>query len=138
MKYTDVITLLFLVFNSWTDLKKREISVFLTAVYVGAGLLNSIWLQRDILEVMLTIGIGLIILAFSIVTSGSIGMGDAWIILALGLMLSADIFMKTLCIGMLMAAVYAGILLMICKKGRRTEIAFIPFLLVGYMGGMLV
>lgn len=39
---------------------------------------------------------------------------------------------------MLAAAGYAGILLFICKKGRKTEIPLVPFLLLGYLGGFLL
>ena len=36
------------------------------------------------------------------------------------------------------SAVYAGILLVILKKNRNTEIPFVPFLLMGYLGGVIL
>ena len=58
--------------------------------------------------------------------------------LALGMMLTTEWYLKMACIGMLAAAGYAGILLFICKKGRKTEIPLVPFLLLGYLGGFLL
>ena len=46
--------------------------------------------------------------------------------------------MKKFTKGMLIAAGYAGVLLVICKKGRKTEIPLVPFLLFGYLGGLLL
>lgn len=53
-------------------------------------------------------------------------------------MLHTEMYVRMACIGMLIAAVYAGVLLVICKKGRKTEIPLVPFLLFGYLGGLLL
>ena len=124
MQIREVMTVLFLVVMGWKDWKKKEISLLLTGTYGIIGLLP--------------FGVSLMILAVSVLTGGEIGMGDGWIFLALGTMLHTEMYVRMACIGMLIAAVYAGVLLVICKKGRKTEIPLVPFLLFGYLGGLLL
>ena len=138
MEIREIVTVLFLVLNSLRDWKKKEISLFLTGVYGAGGVLFSICSGREIKDWMVPIGISLIFLAVSILTGGEIGMGDGLAFLALAAMLTTGVFVKTVCIGLFLAAGYAGILLALCKKGRKTEIPLLPFLLAGYLGGILL
>lgn len=138
MEIREIVTVLFLVLNSLRDWKKKEISLFLTGVYGAVGVLFSMCSGREIKDWMVPIGISLIFLAVSILTGGEIGMGDGMAFLALAAMLTTGVFVKTVCIGLFLAAGYAGILLVLCKKGRKTEIPLLPFLLAGYLGGILL
>ena len=138
MQIREVLTVLFLAFTSWKDWKKKEISLFLTGCFGMVGLGFSMHDGRSPEDWLVPIGISLVILAVSVLTSGEIGMGDGWIFLALAMMLTTEVYIKMACIGMLIAAGYAGILLVICRKGRKTEIALVPFLLAGYLGGLLL
>ena len=138
MQIREVLTVLFLVVTGWKDWKKKEISLLLTGGFGILGIGFSIYAGRSLQDWMIPTGVGLIILAVSILTGGEIGMGDGWIFLALGTMLTTERYLKMTCIGMLVAAGYAGILLVICKKGRKTEIPLVPFLLLGYLGGLLL
>ena len=65
-------------------------------------------------------------------------MGDGCILLALGTLLDTEIYIQMLCIGFFLAAFWSGILLVIRKKSRDTEIPLMPFLLAGYIGGVLI
>lgn len=134
----EVLTVLFLAVTGWKDWKKREISLFLTGIYGIIGIGLSIHAGRTLEDWSLPAGVSLVMIAVSILTGGEIGLGDGWIFLALGTMLTTEIYIKTACIGMLAAAVYAGVLLVICRKGRKTEIPLVPFLLIGYLGGLLL
>lgn len=138
MQIREVLTVLFLAFTSWKDWKKKEISLLLTGCFGIAGLGFSIHDGRSPEDWLVPVGISLVILAVSVLTSGEIGMGDGWIFLALAMMLTTEVYIKMACIGMLAAAGYAGILLVICRKGRKTEIPLVPFLLAGYLGGLLL
>ena len=65
-------------------------------------------------------------------------MGDAWVLLDLGIVLETGEFLITVCLGVLLSGGCAMILLALKKAGRRTEIPFVPFLLAGYVGGLLL
>lgn len=43
-----------------------------------------------------------------------------------------------LCAALLLCGIYSGLQLLVFKKKRDTEIPFAPFLLVGYLGGILL
>ena len=75
---------------------------------------------------------------FSILSKGAMGMGDVLIISSLGIMLDFWKFMAVIGMGLLSAGIYSGILLVMKKAKRKTEIPFVPFLLLGYVGGLCI
>lgn len=129
-------TILFLGFNSWSDIRRRQISLWFTGIFALLGLGNAIWEGRSSLWFLFPVGVGIGLLALSVVTGGALGMGDAWIVAALGIVLKPEEFAATLSIGLFLAAVWAAILLAVFGKSRKTEFPFVPFLLLGYLGGL--
>lgn len=136
IKLKEISTLVFLGLNAWLDIKKKEISLMVTAVFAVTGVLWSFYCGRSLTQVLFPLGTGLVFLLLSLITRGAVGMGDVWILLALGLMLGTEEFIWTLCLGMVLAGAWALILLVIFRKKRHTEFPFVPFLLAGYVGGL--
>lgn len=134
----ELCTVVFLAMNSWLDIRRREISLLLTVVYAGCGIICSILQGRKIQDVLIPAGIGILFLAAGLISRGAIGAGDCWILLALGALLDTETYIRMLCIGFFLAAFWSGILLMIRRKSRKTEIPLVPFLLAGYIGGILI
>ena len=134
----ELCTVVFLAMNSWLDIRRREISLFLTVVYAGCGIIYSILQGRKIQDVLIPAGIGILFLAAGLISRGAIGAGDCWIPLALGALLDTETYIRMLCIGFFLAAFWSGILLVIRRKSRKTEIPLVPFLLAGYIGGILI
>lgn len=134
----ELCTVVFLAMNSWLDIRRREISLLLTVVYAGCGIICSILQGRKIQDVLIPAGIGILFLAAGLISRGAIGAGDCWILLALGALLDTEIYIRMLCIGFFLAAFWSGILLVIRRKSRKTEIPLVPFLLAGYIGGILI
>ncbi len=131
-----ICTILFLGFNSWKDVKKRQISLWTVCLFALAGLGNMLWEGRLDFWLFFPIGLGAGLLALSIATEGGMGMGDVWLVAALGLMLKPREFAVTLCVGLFLAAVWAAVLLAVFKKNKKTMFPFVPFLFLGYLGGM--
>lgn len=134
----ELCTVVFLAMNSWLDIRRREISLLLTVAYAGCGIIYSILQGRNIQDVLIPAGIGILFLAAGLISRGAIGAGDCWILLALGALLDTETYIRMLCIGFFLAAFWSGILLVIRRKSRKTEIPLVPFLLVGYIGGILI
>ena len=134
----ELCTVVFLAMNSWLDIRRREISLLLTVVYAGCGIIYSILQGRKIQDVLILAGIGILFLAAGLISRGAIGAGDCWILLALGALLDTETYIRMLCIGFFLAAFWSGILLVIRRKSRKTEIPLMPFLLAGYIGGILI
>ena len=131
-------TLLFLLFSSFLDIRKREISIPVTLLFGLAGVAYSIKTGRTMTDYLIPLGIGILILGGSVLTRGQVGMGDGWMLLALGCMLRMECYIQMACIGMLLAAAYSGVLMLVFRKNRKTEIPLVPFLLLGYVGGMVI
>ena len=125
----ELCTVVFLAMNSWLDIRRREISLLLTVVYAGCGIIYSILQGRKIQDVLIPAGIGILFLAAGLISRGAIGAGDCWILLALGALLDTETYIRMLCIGFFLAAFWSGILLVIRRKSRKTEIPLVPFLL---------
>ena len=131
-------TLLFLLFISFLDIRKREISIPVTLLFGLAGVVYSVRTGRTMTDYLIPLGIGILILGGSVLTRGQVGMGDGWMLLALGCMLRMECYIQMACIGMLLAAAYSGVLMLVFRKNRKTEIPLVPFLLLGYVGGMII
>ena len=130
-------TLLFLLFSSFLDIRKREISIPVTLLFGLAGVVYSIKAGRTMTDYLIPAAISILILVCSILTRGQIGMGDGWLFLALACMLRMESYIQMACIGMLLAAACSVVLLLVFRKNRKTEIPLVPFLLLGYVGGLI-
>ena len=131
-------TLIFLLFSSFLDIRKREISIPVTLMFGLAGVAYSSKTGRTMTDYLIPAAIGIFILACSILTRGQVGMGDGWLLMALGCMMRMESYIQMACIGMLLAAACSGVLLLVFRKSRKTEIPLVPFLLLGYVGGMVI
>ena len=132
------ITVLFLVRNTFLDIRRREISAVSAIALSITGIGFAIVQKPGLLAFFLPVGIGCVFLALSILTEGKLGMGDAWVLIALGTMLELQRYVIVLLTGLLLASVWSVYLMLFRKKKRTEEIPFLPFLLIGYLGGLLI
>lgn len=130
--------LIALALNAWQDIRKREIYLILTGGLVLYGIINIIWNRNNLLEYLASIGISVMFIGLSIVAPEGIGMGDAILLMALALNLPISKYLIVLCLTFLIAGGWAMVLLGILKKGKKTEFPFVPFLLLGYVGGLAI
>lgn len=122
--------------NAWLDLKKREINLILTIFLALYGCFCIVTGGEIWTDYLLAIGISGMFIGLSFVSHGGIGMGDALLLLALGVNLPMDEYLVMLCMAFLLAAMWASCLMIFMKKGKKTEIPFVPFLLFGFVGGL--
>ena len=125
--FEEIVTALFLGCSAWTDWKKHEISLILTGIYASTGLIYSFMSGREIQDILIPAAIG-----------GALGMGDGWVMLALGCMTGTTVYLRTLGSGLFLSAVVSALLLTVFHRSRKTEIPFIPFLFLGYTGGIFI
>lgn len=134
----EICILGFLGFNTWTDIRRKEISLAAAVVFAAGSLGWAAYTGGISVGFFIPVGISAFFLAVSVVTKGALGMGDGWLMMALGTALKTEEFLIMLLIGLGCSAVWAGILLVVLRKGRNAEIPFVPFLLLGYIGGVLL
>lgn len=128
--------LAFLGINTWTDIKRKQVSLAAVGVFAVGMLTERLYTGQLSWQILFPAAVGAFFLGLSMMTKGAVGIGDGLVLLALGLALDAGEFLMTVMTGMLCCGVWSGILLAVCRKGRKTEIPFVPFLLLGYMGGV--
>lgn len=87
---------------------------------------------------MIPLVIGTLFLLLSLISGGDLGMGDGWTLLALGMMIRTDEYISMIGLSMLLAAGVSVLLLAVFRKNRKTEIPFVPFLFLAYMGGVML
>lgn len=134
----EVCVLGFLGFNTWTDVRRKEISLAAAAFFAAAALGWTVYTGGISLDFFIPAGISCLFLGISMLTKGALGMGDGWLMMALATAMETEEFLTMLLAGMAGSAVWAGVLLAVLHKGKDTEIPFVPFLLLGYIGGVLL
>ena len=118
--------------NALWDMKKQEIQPHLTGVLALAGFLLCFWEEEALLTYGPGLGLGLCLVGLSVLGQGAVGLGDGFLLMALGLLLPWEDTLLSLLWGSLYCALAGGILLLRHHhKGER--LPFAPFLLAGFL-----
>lgn len=136
MSIKEAAALIFLTVNTYSDIKSRSIMRCSVVVFGAAGVVMWI-LNREtaFAAMMLSLLPGLFLLGISKATKEALGYGDGIAVLILGVYTGFKSLVGVLMTAMLLAALWAGILLVRRQKGSH-EFPFLPFLLLGYLGGL--
>lgn len=138
-KITDGIVLILLGICAISDWRKRTIPALLLIVL--SAVVGIVVLCCDVVSLRLRVGgllLGSLFFVISKITKESIGYGDSWLILLLGIYMG---YLRA--IGVLFAAsVLAGLVSIFflwkhCWK-RTATLPFVPFLCISYLGAMVL
>lgn len=133
--YSDIlaILLLFLFFTAALDLRRRELPLILIAAgfFLGAAmrLLSG---DGSIPELLWGCLPGAGMLLFSLLGREAVGAGDGALVVAIGIYLGLFQTLLLLCFSFLLSGLVSVLFLVLKRKGKKEEIAFVPFLLAGY------
>lgn len=123
----------FLGINSCLDLRRRRISLIVTAFYAVLGIFYLV-LDRQRLPFLLAGGVpGLLLLCIGKASGGSLGLGDGLTVLVAGLYMGIWKALEWVTLAVLLAAVWAVVAMVCKKKGRKESFPFVPFLLAAYV-----
>ena len=123
----------FLGINSWTDIRRREISLCSVGIFMALGILYECLYLRKLPTVLPGLLPGMVMAGISKVTKEALGMGDALLMMPLGIFMGLEATFNVLFTALLLAALWAGGLFLIKKRKREYEFPFVPFLLLGYL-----
>ncbi len=128
----QICVLSFLGINSYFDIRKGEISLRVAAAYMILGVFY-LFLHRQRMPLFLA-GVlpGLLLLCIGKVSGGALGLGDGLIVLVAGLYMGIWKTLEFITVAVLLAAVWAGILMFGKKRGGKASFPFVPFLLAAY------
>ena len=114
------------------DFSTKNIPVVVLIVMGIVGITNSIYAQQSIMSVAVALIPGIVLMAAAFLTREQIGYGDAAVVTLMGLFVTADIVCSTMVMGFTIAGIISVILIASGRAGRKMQIAFTPFLLLGY------
>ena len=116
-----------------SDIKRKKIPVYMLIVLAAAGIISNFTVgEFDIEKRIIAMLPGMILLIVSMITKQQIGYGDGMIILIMGLYIDIDDILSIVLSSFLLSSIAAIILMTVFKKKKNFEMAFSPFLLIGY------
>lgn len=120
------------------DIRKKRISVRYLWIFGAAGIVINLF-QRSISvpDMLLGAAVGAALVAVSLLTRGSIGLGDGLLLMTAGVFLGGSSVLELLFISLLYAALVSLGMLAFRSWKRKREIPFVPFLLLGYLTMMV-
>ncbi len=124
-----------LAYNSWRDIRTKEISVLANLLFCILGFCWGIY--RGIpgpADLCKGAAIGAGIMLISALTGGMIGMGDGLLLIVTGCFLGIRENVLLFLLGLGTAGCFSAVLLLTKRAGRKTAIPFAPFLLLAYIG----
>lgn len=124
---------LFLTVCSVQDLKRKRISVANPLLFAVLGIILDLWQQACWADYLPGILLGGSTILFAKLTQEQIGMGDGLVLLVLSLFLTGKELISVFLTALLAAAAVSGALLVLKRAGRRSRLAFVPFLTVAFL-----
>ncbi|MBT9776151.1 pilus assembly protein CpaA [Clostridium sp. MCC353] len=130
MKIRMIVFLLFWSIAAWQDLRVKSVSLWVFIVFGAAALLIRKGIRPDM---VISAGIGLILLGIGMLSQGAIGEGDGMFFLVSGLYLPVIDNCLLLLYGLLFCSIFSVIMIAagICSRRnfRGRTVPFLPFLL---------
>lgn len=123
---------------AWEDYRRKRVLVYPVLAFAIAGLvLHLCYMDITIFNMLAGIAIGCILLLVSRITGGRIGIGDGMILIVSGIYLGFTENIRLFFHGLLLCGIWSLFLLVIRKRKRDEEIAFVPFLFLAYLEMLL-
>ena len=138
-KIADWIVFMMLTVCSIGDCKKKTIPYVMISILglaiVAFAVLCDGTTPRDRISGAL---IGVLFLVISKCSKESIGYGDSWIILLLGIHIGALKALGVLSVAAVLAAVVSLFFLWKCHWKKQATLPFVPFMTISYLGAILL
>ena len=132
-----VITAVWLAAASIYDIRKKALPVPLAAVILILAAIWDVYLavrgEAVLYERIFSLLPGVFFIALSLLSADKVGLGDGLSMIGTGQLTGAVVIFCTMCAAVLLCAVYAVILIAAGKASAKRRIAFIPFLLAGFV-----
>ncbi len=128
-----IIVLGLLGFCSLEDLKYKHLTVIYILMFgIGGVVLHLFMPVCSIYSILCGMLIGAFMLLVSLITRGSVGLGDGILLVVTGVYLGGYGNLVLMMMGLLLASFWSLGLLALKRRQRKDEIAFVPFLLLSY------
>ncbi|MCR4842035.1 MAG: prepilin peptidase [Eubacterium sp.] len=123
--------------SAQTDYRNKKVCLWLLALYAAFGVVYSVWFPGvEPGDAIIGAALGGAVVVLSFLTRGGIGTGDGILLCVTGLYLGAWENLALFAGGLVLCGLYCVWMIVIRKKGRKYEVAFVPFLLLAYVAGL--
>ena len=129
-----ILLLILLIYSSYTDIKTKKVMMVPVWGCALIAIIEIIFPTEEGGMSFLGALPGMIFLIISFVTKGALGSGDAYLAIVIGMFLGAKNTVIIFMIASVLAAVYSLIMLAAKRIDRKGSIPFVPFILSGYLG----
>ena len=129
--------LVFLGINSWKDIRAREVSLLTIGIFGIAGMVRACFLRTLSVDLVWTACTGAAVIGLSIISKGAVGMGDGLLLLSLGTVLPFGELLSAFLLGLFCCYFWGIMVLIVSGNGKKAEMPFVPFLMLGYIGGLI-
>lgn len=139
MKLLCVLELVFLAIEAIEDIKTQKLYLGrLMFFLLGALFLKILWLHESIAEVIPGMSVGIILLGISYLSEEALGYGDGMVILVTGVLCGMKMTIVTVSIAFLVMTIIAMFLIVWKGFFYKARVPFVPCILVGFLGGLLL
>ena len=121
------------------DIKQKEISCW-WLISIVPLIISELIIPSEITLMERVFGglLGLFFVIVSKVTKGQIGIGDGYVLCAIGVILGISKSTILISYAFLLTSVVSIVLLVFFRWNRKKTIPFVPFLFLGYLGCILI
>lgn len=127
-----MIAIFFLVILSVYDIRNKEVPMLWLLLF---GCVATVYVvldgKREGIMMIYSLIPGAFLLAISLCTRESIGYGDGWTVLALGILLGLWKCFVVVFAGFLFSAIFSLILLVLRRVNGKSRLPFLPFITMG-------
>jgi len=139
MKIKEGILVLFLALNALNDIRSRRIWLRTAWVFGVVGVIYVIYKgEMSLAAATGALLPGAVFLIIGKITNEAVGYGDGIVIIVMGIYLGLWATVSSIMLALLLSALWAIVLTIFCKKKKEDSFAFLPFLLLGYIGGLWI
>ena len=122
---------------SLTDIRRREVTLVGPLIIASAGIIEIFMGNQSMAGALSGLLIGAVFYVAAVITGESIGKGDAIFLGCLGIYLGLERLLYIMLITGMALFLSAAVLFAI-KRNRKQKLPMIPFIFVGFLGGMLI
>ena len=129
---------IFLIICTYFDMKTRMLPVCLLIVGGTGAFIVRIMIYENWWVHIAGMVLGIVFLGISKVTKEALGYGDSFLILILGAFIGLWQMLLVLVIAFISTALFSMIVLIFKKMSKKKSFPFVPFLLLGFIGGYVL
>ena len=135
----QVIVAVLLMVMAYRDLRTKQVSCLsLVIMAILVVVLRMLFVEDTIWSTLGGVAVGISFFFISKYSRESVGYGDSWLILSLGVLIGGKKVMEVIFLASFMAALFSLGYGLVRGWNRKNTIPFIPFLAMAYVGVVLL